>query len=245
MNKPSNPYPKLIRCLLKKVLPSNTYRHYIGRHEDESMRLWMRIATKVIVGRAILDIGAFKGDYALAARHVNSVADIYAFEPNPHSFIFLRSACENKNIHICNTALSEENGELPFLCHAAESRILKQGAHTELQDEIIYIPALTLDYWVAENSIVPSLIKIDVEGAEAGILRNAQEVLNNSSPIILCEILSDQAGDEVMMALPQHYHFYYIDENRGISESLRITRRKWRNKNWLLVPENNKAQVFA
>ncbi len=90
--------------------------------------------------------------------------------------------------------------------------------------------------WARDNSATPFLVKIDVEGAEAGILRGAQETLSAHRPIFLCEILNDQAGSDVEAALPRFYHFYYIDENRGIIIKRRINRRRWRDKNWLLTP---------
>jgi len=86
------------------------------------------------------------------------------------------------------------------------------------------------------------VIKIDVEGAEAGILRGAQRVLHEHHPIILCEVLTDAAGNEVMASLPKDYHFYHIDENGGTKEKACITRRRWRDTNWLLVPKHRIAE---
>ena len=57
------------------------------------------------------------------------------------------------------------------------------------------------------------------------------------------KVLTDSAGDEVMAALPPDYRFYYIDENSGAEEETRITRRCWRNKNWLFVPKHRQTEV--
>lgn len=45
------------------------------------MRLWTRMAAVVPPGSAILDIGAFRGAYALAAKTANPATLVYAFEP--------------------------------------------------------------------------------------------------------------------------------------------------------------------
>ena len=46
-----------------------------------------------------------------------------------------------------------------------------------------------------------------------------------------------------MSALPLDYHFYHIDENKGIEKQPHITRKRWRNLNWLLVPENRQEEI--
>lgn len=242
VQKPQNPYPLLLRRVLGKILPSRTYRRYIGRHEDESMRLWTRLAANVSNGAAILDIGAFEGEYALAARRVNATTPIYAFEPNPESVTRLRADCEKHGVVLVEAAVSDRNGQLPFLFRSAESQLAEQSAAATRED-IRPVTTLTLDSWALANSVVPSLIKIDVEGAEAGILRGSKLVLSEWRPIVLCELLSESAGTEMERVLPQHYRFYHIDENHGTREEARLTRRRWRNKNWLFVPVSRQAEV--
>jgi FkbM family methyltransferase len=244
VRKPTNLYPELVRRLLRRVLPARMFRRCIGRHEDESLYWWRRIAAHVAPGQAILDIGAFHGEYALAARDVNPTAEIYAFEPNPASLRVLRPACDRRSITVIEAAVSAKNGELPFVDCSDRSRILDLESPSDLQEEVLSVPAVTLNSWVTRNSIVTALIKIDVEGAEAGILRHGDQVLAQQRPVILCEILSDVAGREVRMVLPNWYRLYHIDENRGIQEESRLTRRRWRNKNWLLIPQDQEAAVL-
>lgn len=234
--KPRNPYPLLVRRFLRKVLPYGVYRRYIGRHEDESMRLWKRIAANVPSDKVILDIGAYHGVFALAAKEVNPGVMVYTFEPNPHTVEMLRQACAKSDIEIRELAIAEFNGAVPFLCASAQSRIVTDPSTS--QEQGISVPAVSLDTWITDSDVVPSLIKIDTEGAEAAILRGAKKLLMEYQPIILCEILTDAAGEDVMAALPSHYHYLYINENTGVIEKSRITRDRWRNKNWLLIPEN-------
>jgi FkbM family methyltransferase len=243
VQKPENPYPMLLRRVLGKVLPERTYRRYIGRHEDESMRLWMQIAAGVPAGAAILDIGAFEGEYALAARRVNPTAPVYAFEPNLYSVRRLRAQCEKHYVVVVEAAVADRNGQMPFLFRSAESRISEPSPLSTTGEHTCLVTSVTLDSWAVANSVVPALIKIDAEGAEAAILRGAQRVLTESRPIVICELLTDSAGSETEKALPRDYRFYHIDENQGISEQTRLTRRLWRNKNWLLVPEARQAEV--
>ncbi len=235
-NKFYSPYPYALRVILKKILPYEIYRRYVGRHEDGSLDLWQQLAQKVPPKEAILDIGAYKGIYALKARKVNQEAPVFAFEPNPFVIQELKSSCLSKRIEVINTAVGEQNGTAKFICANAGSRIIKSAI---IQSEkIITVPIVSLDRWCENHSIIPSLIKIDTEGAEASILRGSKKMLNNNSPIILCEVLSDSAGIEVMRALPPNYAFYAIDENtKSLRKKTRISRLNWRNKNWLLIPK--------
>jgi FkbM family methyltransferase len=187
-------------------------------------------------------VGAFVGEYALAARSVNSAAPIYAFEPNPMTVPTLRQNCEGKGIHVLQLAVAELDGSVQFHCAGAQSGVLKVNAPEHAAHDVVSVQAVTLDEWANKNQVCPSLIKIDVEGAEAKILRSAQKVLIECSPAILCEVLTDEAGQGVMEVLPANYLYYYIEENGGYEVRPIITRHKWRNHNWLLVPRKRQNE---
>jgi FkbM family methyltransferase len=207
------------------------------------MRLWTWIAARVPPGSAILDIGAFRGAYALAAKIANPAAFVYAFEPNPETVGILRRACAQSGVEVVEVAVAEQNGLLPFFYDSARSRLAESGDSADPRQQLHHVPAVTLDAWGSGKRVIPTLIKIDVEGAETQVLRGAVRVLHECQPIILCEVLTDSAGDAVEGALPSRYRFYYVDENDGMREEPRITRRYWRNKNWLLVPRHRQSEL--
>jgi FkbM family methyltransferase len=221
------------------------FRRYIARHEDESLRWWRRIAAHVAREAAILDIGAYHGEYARAAREVNAEAAVYAFEPNPAALQLLRPACEQQSIQVVEAAIFATDGQALFVDRSEGSHVLYHDTPSDASGRVFSVPTVTLDSWVSGHGLNVALIKIDVEGAEADILRHACEMLRRHHPVILCEILSDEAGDEVQAILPTWYRLYHIDENRGIREASRLTRRRWRNKNWLLIPEEQREKVLA
>jgi FkbM family methyltransferase len=236
--KPRDPYPLLLRRLLRRTLPHPVYRRYLGRHEDGSIALWRRFALSLPPGTAILDIGAFHGEYSLAAKEVNPTARVIAFEPNPESLQVLHKSCDPIGVEISPFAVAEASGVVRFLCKSEQSRITTGAEITSSQEEMVPVQVVSLDSWTSDNGLLPSLIKMDTEGGEAGILRGSRRVLIDCQPIILCEVLSDSAGTDVMAALPSCYRFWYVDENTGVAEQrTRITRQYWRNKNWLLLPE--------
>jgi FkbM family methyltransferase len=191
---------------------------------------------KLESGQAVLDIGSFHGEYALATRKVNMDVPIFAFEPNPENASVLRTNVADENIRIEEIAGAETDGEVTFSLNAATSRISDMKMPSD-STALIRVPSICIDSWTKANGISPGLIKIDTEGFEGGILRGSKLVLKKHQPVILCEVLSDDAGKEVMKALPATYLFFYIDEDKGIEPRKIITRRKWRNRNWLLMPQ--------
>lgn len=215
-------------AVLKKILPRKIYLRHVGRHEEGSLELWREYARQVPRDRGILDVGAFHGIYALAAREENLVAPIYAFEPNPTSLERLTEACRGQRIQVEPVAVAETSGTVSFLTDDSRSQMSESGSS--------YVPSISLDEWRAERQVDPSLIKIDTEGAEVEIFRGAAKLLKECQPVILCEVLTDEAGEAVMEVLPKTYSYFKINENRGPEERDRITRDEWRNKNWLLVP---------
>jgi len=221
-----NPWNPSVQAALKRVLPRALYLRFVGRHERGSLQLWREMAAKVPADRAILDIGSYRGDYALAAREVNESAPVYAFEPNPKSNELLRGICRSHGIILEEVAVSERSGTVHLMMDSQRSQIADHG---------VPVRALSLDDWRKMRDVRVTLMKIDTEGAEAGILRGAAKLVAESQPTIICEVLTDAAGVALMEVLPT-YCYFRIDEDRGTEERARITREEWRHKNWLLVP---------
>lgn len=246
-DKPQNPHPKILRWWLKKILPPQIYIRHIGRHEEGSLCLWRHFAQRVPSGGSILDIGAFRGEYSLEAKKLNPEARVFAFEIEPNNLKTLNSLKRSKAFEIIPFAVAENDGRGHFMCNGAMSKMIGGGESEQKQDgRIIDVPTVSLDSWVCKRLVHPALIKIDVEGSESGILRGAKQILNEYQPVIICEVLTNSAGSEVMRALPPCYQYWDIDENSGVIRRAVVTRRRWRDKNWLLIPESKagESRVF-
>jgi predicted RNA methylase len=100
MPKPTHPLPRSVRRVLKRILPDTLYRRHVGRHKDESLFIWRTLAAQVVDG-VILDIGAYHGEFSLAARAVNDQAALFAFEPNPNSLAVLRPEINGQRVEVC------------------------------------------------------------------------------------------------------------------------------------------------
>jgi FkbM family methyltransferase len=126
------------------------------------------------------DIGANVGLFSLLwgrrARHV------YAFEPLPRNVAYLhRTLALNRvrNVTILPWAVSAFDGPTALAPGAdvARGHLDSCGA--------VPVMAITLDTFLAHYSIVPTLIKIDVEGAEVDVLKGALKTLAAHRPTLL------------------------------------------------------------
>lgn len=207
-----------------------------------SLRIWELLASQIAGDLSILDIGAFYGEFALAAQSVNKVSLIIAFEPNPESLKILRLNCDNDQISIVDKAISDENGELLFHCDSQISSITDVEHFTSFKD-MITVDGITLDSWTNANSKMPGLIKIDVEDAADKVLRGAKFVLKEHRPSMICEILSDQIGEAAMESLEGSYEYYLINENWGLEKKTTVKRYDWRYKNWLFIPTDDDSSL--
>lgn len=162
-------------------------------------------------GKVVYDIGAHFGYSSMClAALVGESGTVIAFEPNSYNkkrFEHFLSKNEDlaKVIKIHEIAVSDKNGEedLNFndnLDDGSSSGSFIDGSHTFYEkdfyeDNLGYrkekIRTISLDSVIDLGVTgIPSLIKIDIEGAEHLALNGAKEVLSTQRPILLIEIHS-------------------------------------------------------
>jgi hypothetical protein len=120
--KPTNPYPRFLRRVLRRMLSDSFSRLHFVTHEQESLEVWRHLATELSDQDAILDVGAFHGEYSLAARDANPRPPIFDFEPDAENLAVLTANCEQRNINVCPVALSERSGTAHFFLPAARRK---------------------------------------------------------------------------------------------------------------------------
>ncbi len=245
--KPQAPLPLTARRILRRILPRSCYDRYFGRHDNGSKNIWKLLAAQAPSQFSILDIGAFIGDYARAARSANSAASIHAFEPDPRNLERLQSRCADLRITVHHHAVSNESGTAQFTGNVQMGTLDSPGTvspNASVSDQVsLQVERTTLDSFHQKYSEPIFLAKIDTEGHESEVLQGAQHVLKECDPILLCEVLTDQAGEALQTTLPEAYVYWEIDENRGVRPQHAIRRNSWRNLNWLLVPRNRAEEI--
>jgi FkbM family methyltransferase len=198
-----------------------------------------RMADWVHEGDVVVDVGAHYGSYATAlARLVGSSGRVIAVEPSHHAVeTLIRNITLNSldNVEVLEVAAGDVTQMSDLYVHADPSRssLIPQAARS-----IESVPTVRLDD-VLRGRIV-RFIKIDVEGFEAAVLAGAEEVIAQSSPVILFEYspeLASAAGrrsSEVFELLGQRgYSFLQVT---GRSRRRQEVVRAVRPGNVLAVP---------
>jgi FkbM family methyltransferase len=143
----------------------------------------------------VLDVGAHTGQFALAVRRALPDAMVHSFEPSGETFFELRRSCRaDPGIRTWQLALSEEEGVVSMYRNEASATssllpmtALSQRAFphaTKWRPEMV--TATTLDKWAATQSLVePILIKVDVQGYEAQVLRGGTQTFGRALVLLL------------------------------------------------------------
>lgn len=132
-------------------------------------------------GGVVLEAGANVGAYTvLFAQWVGPRGHVYAFEPVPAiARALARQLRLNRvadRVTVVQSALSGRDGSVSLLAPGMVG-INRVALPEDHAGERITVPAITIDTFCARQEVRPSLIKIDVEGAELEVLRGARQTL--------------------------------------------------------------------
>ena len=136
-------------------------------------------------GDVVYDLGANVGFYTLlAAKLAGPTGRVVAFEPVPRNLGYLRrhlalNHCED--VTVVAAAVSDRSGTARFRdgpAHTVGTLATDGGS-----EGVYVVDVVALDNYTGAPA--PRVIKIDVEGAEADVLRGAHRVLRTVRPIVL------------------------------------------------------------
>jgi FkbM family methyltransferase len=173
---------------------------WLGSYEHNKQAL---VAKLVKSGDIVYDVGANVGFYTvLFARLVGPTGSVVAFEPLPRNLRFLRNHVAMnrlKQVRVVDAAVGDLDGESKFADEPT-------GAMGKLSPTgTINVSVVSLDALIARQEIAtPSLLKIDVEGAEGAVLRGAETMLRTIRPTLLVAIHGDAARRECELILARH-----------------------------------------
>jgi FkbM family methyltransferase len=143
----------------------------------------------------VLDIGANVGDFAYTIRPLLPAAQIYSFEPLPDCYQrMLEHLPDKAKFQAFNVGLGDQTGELEFQRsdHSPSSSFLKMAAAhksafpSTAGSQTLKVRVERLDDIAAQLTITaPLLIKIDVQGYEAHVLRGGENTIRRASALIV------------------------------------------------------------
>lgn len=155
----------------------------------------------------ILDAGASVGYYTLLFSDlVGEQGRIIAFEPDPvNNRTLLMNLERNKitNVKVEPICLSDSRERLLLSAEhlgTTESSVVRY--HSEDNSlQHVWVESITIDEYCKENAILPTGVKIDVEGAEALVFRGMKGLIQTCKPWVLMELHSEFLGSESVLEI--------------------------------------------
>jgi FkbM family methyltransferase len=190
-------------------------------------------------GMVVLDAGANEGLYSiLAARAVGPYGVVVAVEPSPREF---RRICANlelnhlRNVRVVPKGLLDKPGSA--VLHGADA--MHSGHNTFgafVYESVagvhdVEVQVTTVDDLLADQGLDKlDVLKIDVEGAEAVLLRGATRTLQRNRPVIIMELQEPSlramgsSSTEVLELLEDHaYRVYGFSDRSGRPDPLELS----------------------
>ena len=158
--------------------------------------------------KTVVDIGANRGQFSLAASSLNADAYIFAFEPllNP-SNIFRKVFKNNNKVKIFKAAVgpiakremmhvSAKDDSSSLLKISSMQNELFPGTHEEGLEEVSIAP---LDHFISSKEISsPALLKLDVQGFELEALKGCESLFHRFDHIYCeCSFISLYEGQKL------------------------------------------------
>jgi FkbM family methyltransferase len=160
-------------------------------------------------GGVFYDIGANLGFFSLLAAHLSGLHEgrVYAFEAAPDNAAAIRAnAALNRigNVQVIAKAVSGRSGRgrLQVVDDQSWSKLVEYGEHP-FTERVIDVELVALDDLVGCGELPPpTVVKIDVEGAEIAVLAGMRETITRHRPAIICELHDTHA--EFVDAMAAH-----------------------------------------
>jgi len=178
-----------------------------GKSHDSEIRLAQFLIQQLKDGDVFIDIGAHFGYFTLlAANLVAERGKVCSFEASQTTFEVLKeNTNSSKNVSIYNQAISNKTEvlsffEFPVLYSEYNSMDVDQfkneSWYRKYPPKEIQINATTIDQFLSKNKMEPTLIKIDVEGAEYKAIQGLTKTLEDLAPIVIMEYLEPSRSND-------------------------------------------------
>ena len=203
------------------------FLQFVGpeQHEQDFINI---IKDSVQPGWTCVDVGGCVGDYSfLFASRTGPTGKVYCFESFPNNAKIITERVFSLNatniIQVINAAVTDGLKESvtlhpgrDFACQ--EWNIHGQDINGNQTPGMLTVPAVGLDRFFFERQ-KPNIIKIDVEGVAAQVLRGARNTIRQQRPVLLIETHNDTEWQAIADLKSLNYHFWNAVNDSEIDPS--------------------------
>lgn len=202
--------------------PGNAHASYLLGMNEPDLQNALREILKP--GMTFLDVGSTVGfQCMLAARLVGSSGRVVAFEPAPdNAWRIMRNARLNgfEHVSVREEALGNRDSEAePFVLSVVPTggRLGTIERPPEYPAGRINVRLRRLDTVMRETSMaVPDVIKVDVEGAEADVIKGAMGTIGRHRPIMLIELHATNVPVAAALEKLDNYSAIALEGSRDV-----------------------------
>lgn len=205
---PKDPIPVTVlsgpaRGLKIVIEPQREKSYWAGTHERA---VQTALVDMVEPGMTVWDIGAHTGFFsALCSRRVGPSGRVHSFEPGSETRTRFEETIrlngfENVHVHACAVGPERREGVLYHVGRSAQATLRPLGTRASGSNPI-EVRTLS-DLW--DELGPPDVIKIDAEGAEAGIIEGGARALETATVRLVVEMHNDDAVARILQLFPEH-----------------------------------------
>jgi len=198
------------------IAPDESARYHISN----SIAKLARLAALIPPGtRYVLDVGAHSGLFAKLAVMMHSGLKVLAFEPHPGLRETLRANADPR-VEVYEAAVSDAEGESTLFINPRStqtSSLIQESAATfapvaELLPSACKV--IALDTFLGSAGIEGAeVLKIDVQGFEARVLRGAEKTIKHAKLLLLESSFLELSSVEAVLSLQNRFeHAYTIND---------------------------------
>lgn len=181
------------------VSPDAQLKYLRGSFDEDLVAL---ARDRVRPDSVVWDIGANCGVFAFSCGHAHQVVAVEA-DPFLANLLIESRAMNGSAATIVAAAVSDETGLASFSIAArgrASNHLTSTGGHSQTGGERarLMVPTVPLDT-LLDRCGPPTLVKIDVEGAEAAVLRGATRLLREVRPTLYLEIAPGETATRTIL----------------------------------------------